>query len=309
MEFTVTEEHNGRMLRYYLRSELGVSAALLTRLKKTERGILLNGERVTVRAVIKTGDVISLDIEDTAEDENPYLAPIEMPLDIIYEDEALVAVNKPAGMVTHTTHGHYDDSLANALYAKYKAQGKAFVFRAVNRLDRETSGVVPVAKDRLSAYRMSKFLQNGRVKKEYLAVVCGRIEGEGEIKGYIARCGESIITRRTCDADTKGADYAHSVYRALISGDKYSVLLASPITGRTHQLRVHFASIGHPIVGDTLYGTESADIGRQALHALRLTFPHPRTEVSLTLTAPITDDIAKCCSATPEALMALINAL
>ena len=295
MEFLITESHTGKLLRDYLRSELGLSAALLTELKKRERGIVLNGERVTVRAVLTKGDRLSLDIEDTEADENPYLAPVELPIDIIYEDDALIAVNKPARMVTHTTHGHYGDSLANALYAKYKAEGRAFVFRAINRLDRETSGVVPVAKDRLSAYRLSKFLQAGKVQKEYIAIVCGRVEGAGEIRGYISRVGESIITRRVCEPDEIGAESAHTVYRTLLSGEHFSLLLASPVTGRTHQLRVHFASLGHPIVGDTLYGTKSNDIDRQALHALRLKMLHPRTEEALSLTAPFPDDMRRLC--------------
>lgn len=291
MDIVIEKKHHGAVLREYLRSEVGLSRAMLTKLKKDERGILLNGQRVTVRAVISEGDLLSLAVEDGVEDENPHLEAVELPLDIIYEDNEVVVVNKPYGMVTHTTHGHYGDSLANALYARYKEQGRAFVFRAINRLDRDTSGAVLVSKDRLSAFKLSSALQNGDIDKKYIAIVRGRLDGEGEIKGYICRCGDSIITRRVCTADETGADYAHTRYRSLFASDEYSVILATPVTGRTHQLRVHFSSIGHPIVGDTMYGGEGSELERQALHAIVLRFPLPTNGVPCTAYAPLGDDM------------------
>lgn len=295
MDITIREEYHGMQLLSYLRSVLGISRAMLVRLKKAERGILLNGTHVNVRAVLSVGDLLSLAVDDTEADENPYLEAVDIPLDILYEDDDVIAVNKAAGMVTHTTRGHYNDSLANALYSKYKAQGRAFVFRAVNRLDRETSGVVLVSKNKISAHRLSVSLQSGEVDKRYIAIVHGRLEGSGEITGYICRCGDSIITRRVCSADDEGASFAHTRYKALFSTDKYSVILASPITGRTHQLRVHFSSVGHPIVGDTLYGDASAEISRQALHAVSLRFPSPKNGEENKLYAPLFEDMQALC--------------
>lgn len=295
MDIVIDKKHNGALLRDYLRYELGVSRAMLVKLKKDERGILLNGEHVTVRAVLAEGDRLTLATEDGVEDENPYLEAVGMPVDIIYEDNETVVVNKPYGMVTHTTHGHYGDSLSNALYAKYKAQGRAFVFRAINRLDRDTSGAVLISKDRLSAFKLSKALQSGAVDKKYIAVVRGRIEGDGEITGYVCRCGDSIITRRVCSRDDVGADYAHTRYRSLFASDEYSVVLATPVTGRTHQLRLHFSSVGHPIVGDNMYGGEGDEMERQALHAIALRFPLPSSGMINGVYAPLQEDMLRLC--------------
>ena len=295
MDIVIEKKSHGKLLRDFLRYDVGLSRALLVKLKKDERGILLNGEHVTVRAVLSEGDLLTLALEDNEEDENPYLEAVEMPLDIIYEDDELVVVNKPFGMVTHTAHGHYGDSLANALYAKYKEQGRAFVFRAINRLDRDTSGAVLVSKDRLSAFKLSRALQNGEIDKKYIAIVRGRLEGEGEITGYICRCGDSIITRRVCSEEESGADYAHTRYRSLFASDKYSVVLATPVTGRTHQLRVHFSSIGHPIVGDTMYGGDGAELDRQALHAVSLRFPLPSNAEPCEIYAPLYGDMLRLC--------------
>ena len=295
MEIIIDKKHNGMLLREYLRSDVGLSRAMLVKLKKDEQGILLNGKRVTVRAVLSEGDVLSLATEDTPEDENPYLEAVDIPLDILYEDNEIVVVNKPFDMVTHTTHGHYGDSLANALLAKYKGQGRAFVFRAINRLDKDTSGVVLVSKDRLSAFKLSTALKAGEIDKVYIAVVHGFLDGEGEINRHICRCGDSIITRRVCSENEAGADHALTVYRSIFSSDEYSVVMATPITGRTHQLRVHFSSLGHPIVGDSLYGGSTDKITRQALHAVSLEFPLPSSAERIATVAPIPPDMAALC--------------
>ena len=295
MEIVIDKKCHGKLLRDFIRYDVGLSRALLVKLKKDEFGILLNGEHVTVRAVLSEGDVLALALEDNEKDENPYLEAVEMPLDIIYENDEIVVVNKPFGMVTHTTHGHYGDSLANALYARYKGQGRAFVFRAINRLDRDTSGAVLVSKDRLSAFKLSRALQNGEIDKKYIAILRGRLDGDGEIKGYICRCGDSIITRRVCTEGDVGADYAHTRYRSLFASDDYSVVLATPVTGRTHQLRVHFSSIGHPIVGDTMYGGEGAELDRQALHAVGLRFPLPSSAEQCEIYAPLYGDMLRLC--------------
>ena len=291
MLYTITEAENGMLLREYLRKTVGVSAALLTRLKKQERGILLNGERVTVRAVLHTGDSVELAIEDTQADENPYVAAVARSLTIVHEEESFLVVDKPPDMVTHTSHGHREDSLANALCAYYHERGISFVLRAVNRLDRETGGLVLVARNQLAAHRLSRALQSGEVHKEYIAIVSGEMYGEGEIRGYVTRCGDSIITRRTCESDEVGAEYAHTVYRVLYSGERCSVVMAKPITGRTHQLRVHFASLGHPIIGDSLYGVQCEQMPRQALQAVGLSFPHPFTGVRMSFRVALPQDM------------------
>ncbi len=291
MDFTVDEKFNNKPLRDFLRGGIQISRKTLTRLKSLENGILLNGERVTVRAAVHTGDAVCLALEDCENDENPHVqASGQMP-PIIYEDEAIIAVNKPAGMPTHTSYGHYGDALSNAVCAYFNEQGKPFVFRAVNRLDRDTSGVVLIAKNRYYSSILSGAMTEGKFKKQYIAVVQGKTEPSGEITGYIAREGESIIKRRLLSAQIEGSDYSKTEYTTLDSTENASVLLVSPITGRTHQIRLHMSSIGHPIMGDTMYGSASEHIQRQALHAYLLTFPSPVTGKMMTVTAPIPDDI------------------
>lgn len=292
MRFVVKEEYNGIMLREYLRRYCAVSRNTLTVLKARENGIMQNGISVTVRAIVHTGDIIDLRFEDTEEQTNPYVEPTgEMP-PIVYEDEAILAVNKPAGMPTHTSFGHYDDTLSNAVCAYQKRNGKPFVFRATNRLDRDTSGIVLIAKNKYYSAILSKSLKEGNFKKEYLALVCGNIPDDGKIEGYIQREGESIIKRRLLSYPADGAEYSLTEFKTLVRAEKAALVLLKPITGRTHQLRVHLSSIGCPIIGDTLYGSGCEYIQRQALHAFKLSFPSPIDNNKQTLYVPLPDDIA-----------------
>lgn len=300
-------------LREYLYTELVLSRRIVTRLKKLPHGIKLNGEHVTVRAELHIGDRLELALEDGGEDENPNVVPSAEALErirmrIIYEDGDIIAVNKPAAMPTHPSHGHFEDSLANALAEHYRINGEPFVFRAVNRLDRDTSGIVLVAKNQLAAKLLSEQLQRGEVRKAYIALLCGELEPEMSAKGLTSygdgyelitrfrRQRESIITREVA-FDTDGIENctAHTRFRVLARSGGMTEVLAEPVTGRTHQLRVHFAYLGHPIVGDELYGaddgTHEKPISRQALHAYRLSFSHPTTGEPLELIAPLSDDI------------------
>ena len=278
MEFVIGEEFDGRTVKDLL-YQRGVSRGLITRLKGMPDGITLNGEHVTVRRVLEKGDRLRIAVGDTHEEENEFLVPTEMQLFVLYEDEAVMALDKPAGMPTHPSRGHYDDTLANGLAFMFGKRGRPFVFRAVNRLDRETSGIVLVAKDRLAASEYSALMCDGRIHKSYIAILNGTPEKEGTIDAPIRRNPGSTMLRETCSADDEGAKPAVTRYRLLaVSPDrKVSMVLAEPVTGRTHQIRVHFASIGCPLVGDGLYGTAEsfptdADgmISRHALHAVRL---------------------------------------
>ena len=196
-------------------------------------------------------------------------------------------------MPTHPTHGHYEDTLANAVMFYMQKNGNPdFVFRSVNRLDRDTSGLVIIAKSQLSCAKLSRVLQEGKINKTYLALLEGSPEAdEGVIEKPIRRAGDSIITRECCE-EGQGA-YARTVYRVLKRYDGYTLVSAQPITGRTHQLRVHFSSIGHPIVGDTLYGSASEMLDRQALHAAMLVFPHPMEDRMIRLLCPPPNDMFK----------------
>ena len=289
MDIVITPAEAGKSIFTLTRQDMGFSSAMLKKLKFTEGGILVNGNFVTVRYILQEGDVLSLALEDTEDDVSPYIIPVEMELPVLYEDEQLTVINKPPDMPSHPSLGHQLDTAANALAWRYKE--KAYVFRPVNRLDRDTSGVMLTANTKLAAYRMFLAMQAGEIHKQYIAVTDGvPPQMQGKIEGYMRREADSIIRRMICPAEDPGAHYALTEYRVLYTAGGHSVILASPITGRTHQIRVHLASVGCPLHGDTLYGAPSAHIERQALHAITTAFPHPDGR-RMRITAPLPADI------------------
>ena len=289
MEITVEEKYDGFMLRSYLKTTLGLSVKMLSRLKNDEEGIVVNGQRVTVRYVLHAGDVLSLMDKDR---EPGHVIPRELPLEILYEDDDVLLVNKPPDMPTHPSHGHLDDTLANALVYHYKVKGCPFVFRPISRLDRNTSGVVLVARNKIAAARLDEAMRERQIEKTYLALLDGALSPEsGRIETYICRTDMSIITRRVCREDEAGAMYALTDYETVAGNGRATLVKAHPRTGRTHQLRVHFSSLGCPLLGDDLYGKGSERIARQALHAVSVTFPHPSDGRTVTVSAPLPPDI------------------
>ena len=292
MDITVTSAEAGITIREYLRGRLGYSSAMLKKLKFTEGGITVNGSFVTVRHILKEGEVLSLMSEDREEDTSPYIIPSDAEIEIVYEDEHITAVNKPPFMPAHPSFGHRDDTVANALAAKYT--DAPYVFRPVNRLDRDTSGVMLTANTRLASYKMYRLMTEGEIRKSYIAVLDGvPASKSGRIESYMRRKDGSIVEREECSSDFAGAKYALTEYTVLYSKGTNAVVLASPITGRTHQLRVQFAGIGCPITGDTMYGYESEHITRQALHAVSSAFPHPVTGEHLNVKADLPTDITE----------------
>jgi 23S rRNA pseudouridine1911/1915/1917 synthase len=293
MEFIIDEKNNGKILRDYIRTECGISRGLLAKLKKTENGIVLNGACVTVRAVLKTGDTVTLKTEDTAQDVNPYVEPMGDLPPVIYEDEAVLVVNKPSGMPTHTSFGHYGDALSNAVCAYMQNKGEPFVFRAINRLDRDTSGAVLIAKNRHYAAILSQAMARAEITKRYVAVTDGVPAEKGRIEGYILREGQSIIKRKLASEMSEGSEYSVTEYETVSAVNGKALVRLNPVTGRTHQLRLHLASVGCPICGDTMYGYESPLIGRQALHAYYLCFPSPVNGEAIKVYCEPSDDILK----------------
>ena len=290
MEFTVKNLSDTVLLRSYLRDTLGVSRRILTILKSTENGICVNVKHVNVLEKIGNGDIISLKIEDTST-ENFSCPPSLLPVpEIISETDVFIAVNKPAGMPTHPSRGHYEDTLANRISGYFLRQNKPFVFRAVNRLDSDTSGIVLIALNKYYSCALSEALKKGLFSKEYLAVTENLPSDSGVIEGYISRESDSIIKRRLTANEIPGSHYSRTEYEVVLRSEKYCLVRLKPITGKTHQLRVHLSSIGYPIIGDTMYGSESRFIGRQALHAVKLTFPSPVSKNFITLSAPIPED-------------------
>ncbi len=296
MKVTVTEAWDGKTVFEFIRRGLGLSRRLLIRLK-TGGGILLNGINVTVRTSLKCGDVLTLLTEDSDSDRSEGVQPSALPFSVVFENEDFIVCDKPAGMVTHPSRNHQDDTLGNALAYTFAQRGQPFVFRPVNRLDRDTTGLVLVAKNQPAAYALSRQLMAGRVEKTYRAVLCGSLQpASGEITGYIRRQAESSMVR---ELNETGIDSEFSLtrYAVLREANGFTLAEASPVTGRTHQLRVHFSSRGCPILGDTLYGSPSPWIARQALHACSLSFDDLNTGERLHFTTPalLPPDMAEVC--------------
>lgn len=295
MELLVGTEYSGRMLRELLRGELHISSRLLARLKQDERGILVNGQRVTVRYLLQDGDIVTL--ADFPAESQPKVAPVKLDIEIVYSDEYLTVVNKPPYMPTHPSHDHYDDTLANALAYLHRGDEQPFIFRPVSRLDRNTSGLVTIAATKFASCRLNRMMQSGGFSKRYVAITDGVPAcPEGVIHTGIRRTEQSIIVREACELGAPGSEEALTEYRTLASDGRHALLELRPQTGRTHQLRVHLSAVlGTPICGDDLYGSSSSLIGRQALHAIGLELTHPVSGVPLSLYAPLPEDMRRLC--------------
>ena len=280
----------GLTVKEILINELGFSKRAITSLKARPDGILINGQHATVRAVIKENDVLIINFNDDGDNYDKLVPSSTLP-EIIYEDDDIICVNKPPFMPTHQSQGHFYDTLANSLAYYFSLQNRPFVFRSVNRLDRNTSGIVLVAKNRLSSSKLSNQMKNDGINKTYIAILQGELkDNEGIIETYIRRKEKSIILREVCNK-TEDSKIAITSYKVLAKKNGLSLVLATPITGRTHQLRVHFAHLGAQILGDDLYGVESDLIDRHALHAYKLCFEHPEAKQKMELYAPLPDDM------------------
>ena len=287
---TFKNEYVGCTVKEILTDKLHFSKRAITSLKKRPDGILINGNHATVRAIIRENDVLTINYDDEELD-NEKLIPSSTLPNIIYEDEYIIAVNKPPFMPTHQSQGHFYDTLANSIACYYANQERPFVFRSVNRLDKNTSGIVLVAKDRLSSQRMSEQMKNCGIEKSYIAILSGALPNdEGIIETHIRRKEKSIILREVCK-ECEDSKIAITKYKVIAKSNDMSLVVATPVTGRTHQLRVHFAHLGAHILGDDLYKEPSNLINRHALHAYLLKFQHPLTNEQISLVAPLPDDM------------------
>ena len=287
LTLTVTADQSGRTVHSLLKRELGLSTGCINRLKRTERGLTLNGTRVFTNVQVSSGDELCADL-DSAE-RTTALAPIPMELDIVFEDEHLLVLNKPAPLAVIPSSLVPDEpTLANAL-AHYL--GDRFTFHPVNRLDRGTTGLMIVAKSGHVHDRLQRMLHSGDFLRRYLAICEGCPQpANGSIHSPIGRTPGSAI-KRQIDPDGQSA---HSDYTTRKKSVRFSLVELTPYTGRTHQLRVHMASIGCPLAGDWLYGTENRDlIARPALHAAYLAVTHPITGEHFTFTAPMPADMIR----------------
>ena len=282
IEYTVSEQYNGTPLYYYLREWVGVSTRIIQTLRHTPKSVFVNGSESRVVDKVKTGDNIEIFLPEKTE------APLlwETELSVIYEDEDLLIINKPSGVSVHPTRNHPNGTLCNAVAAYLKNEGNEnFVARAVGRLDKVTSGVMVFAKNAFVASRL-----NGNLDKTYIALAEGVLEGEGTVNAPIYRPD----LNKTIRAVGEQGDEAITNWKALKSFDNKTLLEIKTLTGRTHQIRVHCAHIGHALVGDEMYGAKASEyMKRAALHCYKVKITHPITNEEKIFTAELPEDFER----------------
>ena len=313
MERTLTYNITGNdipnTIQSFLRAK-GYSSQIIKELKKEPESILIDGRWEYMKHTLKAGETLTVHIQEEGISEKITAVPME--LDIVYEDDDIMVINKPADMPIHPSLNNYYNSLANGLAWYFEKQNKPFIFRCVNRLDRDTSGLTLIAKHMLSAGILAPMVAAREIHREYLAIVSGRISPEsGTIDAPICRTEDSIIERHV---DFEKGERAVTHYQLTEYKNGYSLLSIHLETGRTHQIRVHMKHIGFPLIGDSLYNPLYArdtvilpqdpqeilpscniprDITRQALHSHRLQFTHPITGERMDFIAPLPPDMAR----------------
>lgn len=270
LRYIVPQENKYANLKEVLKVEFGLSDRLLLTLKKLQK-IYLNNEIVYVHHMIKSGDLIVCDLD--YEEDNSNIVPTSIPLSILYEDECYLVIDKPSGIPVHSSCNHYSDSLSNGVCNYFRQIGLKKKIRPVNRLDKDTSGIVIFAKNEYVQEALIRQMKSKEFIKKYIAIVEGHLsQKEGTICAPIAREKDSII-KRCVRKDGENSITHYKVIKSL--NDNFDVVECRLETGRTHQIRVHFSHLGHSILGDTLYGTSSFLISRQALHCYFMSFIHP----------------------------------
>lgn len=282
LESVVLPADDGRKIKFYVRGAMGVSYGQFASLKMRE-GMRVNGVPVHANYILRTGDRVEVAIEETG---TSLAEPVAGEVDVRYEDDTLMILNKPAPLACQSSSRNAAPALENFLMARY---GAGFVFRPLNRLDKGTSGLMCAAKNAHAYQLMQKTLHTGDYLRQYLAVVCGRLEGSGVVDAPIAK-EDAASVRRVVDYE-KGKPAVTRWESQGIFGD-YSLVRLTLETGRTHQIRVHMAHLGHPVAGDFLYGMELACLpGRFALHSARIRLTHPMTGEVLEITSPLPEEL------------------
>ncbi len=293
----VNEKDDGLPLIKILRERMKVSRSLLSKLKQTERGIEVNGNRVYTNAIVHAHDHVALRMPvERSED----ILPEPIPFAIVYEDADLLVVNKPSGLIVHPTHGHYTGTLANGVVHYWQDKGESYRFRPIHRLDQDTSGIIAIAKNAYVHQHVSEQMQRNEVDKTYLAYVHDLPQPpSGTIHAPIDRSDDNPHIRIVREDGYASTTHYETIQ---VFGNEASVQRIRLETGRTHQIRVHMKHIGHPLIGDAMYGLDPAEdrsdalrldalINRHALHAEELSFTHPMQRVRMTFHAPIPEDL------------------
>lgn len=303
----VSEEDDGKQVRTVLERRLGVSRKLLSQVKLTEHGLTVNDCRVYTTHLVKAGDVIRVRM---AKEESDDILPEAIPIEIVFEDDDLLIVSKPAGLIVHPTHGHYTGTLANGIVHYWREKGERVRFRPVHRLDEDTSGLVAIAKTSYVHQQLSEQLQAGTILKQYRAYVYGTPQpADGTIDEPIDRNPDAphirIVTPEGYPSITHYNTVKSYEGQADLVGGDGQVPSASCVrlkleTGRTHQIRVHMKHIGCPLIGDKMYGPVDGAVsaweeavGRQALHAETLGLTHPITKQWMVWHAPLPPELVR----------------
>ena len=291
LNYRIEEAYHGQSIGMFLK-EQQYSRGVVIELKKTTTGIRKNGVWAGVNEILQTGDTLDICLKEEMTSEN--IVPIEGALDILYEDEDILVINKPYDTPIHPSVNNYDNTLANRVAYYYKMQNKPYVFRCINRLDRDTTGVTIIAKNLLSASILSNQVKERQLSRIYMAFVEGITQEQGIIDLPIGRA-EGTIIKRCIDRESGKQAITH--YRTLdtlyIEGKPVSIVALRLETGRTHQIRVHMSAIGHPLLGDFLYNESNHMLTRQALHGVMCSFRHPITKETMQMIAPLPDDMER----------------
>lgn len=296
LEFRITDEDDGKKILTFLKSGLGFSTLKIRSVKFTDHGITLNEEPATVGSFLHTGDTLKILRTDSEHKERHLLANPAVPTDIRYEDDALIILNKPAGMVCHPSRGHLIDSLANGVRAYFDATDPDFNVHLLGRLDRDTSGLVMMAKDGITADAIARQKTDGTFEKTYIAIAEGTFSTpSGRLDWPMAsyHTEDGILKNKNGTGDPDAKD-AVTLYDVLYTGPDYTVLSVRIPTGRMHQIRFHMAEAGHPLLGDSLYGhgpSEKYGMTRHALHAYSLKFRHPYANKTVVVSAELPADM------------------
>lgn len=300
LTYPITESDSDQRIYDFL-CHHGYSRHIRTWLKQHPGSVRLNGEEALFYFPLKNGDLLEISLKEEHPSEN--IVPVDLPIHIIYEDEDLMVIDKSADMPVHPSIGNYENTLANAAAWYFHRQDIPFVFRCINRLDRDTTGLLILAKHMLSGAILSDQMKKRAIHRTYLAITEGKTDPAGTIDSPIGRTDQSLILRQVDheNGDSACTHYLQKCWHPKtfypetlpVPQDGLSLVQLQLETGRTHQIRVHMTSIGHPLIGDTLYNPETALMNRQALHSYRLAFTHPVTGVSLEFTSPLPEDMAE----------------
>ena len=283
--YQITENEQNTTVLDFLRKK-GFSRHILSSMKADKEALTRNGQRIGGREHLLAGDHFRVRLLETIDSDG--IVPVSMPLSILYEDEDILVINKPADMPVHPSIGNYTNTLANGVTAYLDAKDEHSPFRCINRLDRDTSGALILAKNAFSAAVLSTQMRNRQIRRTYLAVVEGITPPNGTISAPISRVDDSVIERHV---DFLHGEPAVTHYERLETKNEHSLLEIHLETGRTHQIRVHMGYIGHPLPADYLYHPEYDCFKRQPLHSLQLEFRHPVTDKSMCLLAPVPEDM------------------